>query len=205
MTQCKHYNTQGHYRCALEIETPCNECADFEGLLIFEHNALCCGTCTDPDTIIGSENDANTAANRVKSNDPIADALFAGGLLNAYGTPTVDAVIPDGDALPATSAGKMAGKSDKVEGYTTNYDNPAPNPDMVNSPAHYARHYPVEVIEMIDTLLGYVDERTFGEQTPGQLHKLGCELKYRLRAGLKGDAAEDIAKAMQYAEFRREG
>jgi hypothetical protein len=30
----------------------------------------------------------------------------------------------------------------------------------------------------------------------------GNELKYRLRAGFKGDAQEDIDKALKYEEFR---
>lgn len=65
--------------------------------------------------------------------------------------------------------------------------------DNVKHPSHYTA-YPVEVIDMIRAVLG--DEGF-------KAYCLGNEVKYRMRAGLKGDnAAEDIAKAMQYKEFR---
>ena len=66
--------------------------------------------------------------------------------------------------------------------------------DNVKHPSHYADNYPVEVIDIIRELLG---EDGF------KAYCFGNEIKYRMRAGLKGDnAEEDIAKAMQYMEFR---
>lgn len=64
--------------------------------------------------------------------------------------------------------------------------------DAVNHPAHYTS-YPVEVIDMIHAVLG--DEGF-------KAYCLGNEIKYRMRAGLKGYGAEDLAKAMKYKEFR---
>ena len=65
-------------------------------------------------------------------------------------------------------------------------------PDMVNHPSHYTA-YPVEVIDMIKAVLG--PERF-------EAYCLGNEIKYRMRAGLKGDPGQDLAKAMKYKEFR---
>lgn len=64
--------------------------------------------------------------------------------------------------------------------------------DPVNHPAHY-KAYPVEVIDIIRHVLGPEGFRAYC---------IGNELKYRLRAGDKGDAAQDFAKAMKYREFR---
>ena len=64
--------------------------------------------------------------------------------------------------------------------------------ETVNHPTHYTA-YPVEVIDMIRLVLG---EEGF------QAYCLGNEIKYRMRAGLKDDAAEDLAKALKYREFR---
>ena len=66
-------------------------------------------------------------------------------------------------------------------------------PDAVNHPAHY-KQYPVEVIDIIRHVLGDEGFRAYC---------LGNEIKYRMRAGWKGDAAQDIAKALKYADFRR--
>lgn len=67
--------------------------------------------------------------------------------------------------------------------------------ENVDHPSHYT-DYPVEVIGMIRAVLG---DGGF------VCYCLGNEIKYRMRAGLKGDnAAEDIAKAMKYREFRRD-
>lgn len=65
-------------------------------------------------------------------------------------------------------------------------------PDAVNHPSHYKR-YPVEVIDIIRHVLGPEGFKAYC---------IGNELKYRLRAGDKGDAAQDLAKAMKYREFR---
>lgn len=65
-------------------------------------------------------------------------------------------------------------------------------PDMVNHPAHYVA-YPVEVIDMIRAVLG---------PEGFEAYCLGNEIKYRMRAGLKGDPGQDLAKAMKYKEFR---
>lgn len=64
--------------------------------------------------------------------------------------------------------------------------------DPVNHPSHYTA-YPVEVIDMIRLVLGDGGFKAYC---------LGNEIKYRMRAGLKGDASEDLAKAMKYKEFR---
>ena len=65
-------------------------------------------------------------------------------------------------------------------------------PDMVNSPPHYLQ-FGMEVIDIIRYVLGEDGFRAYC---------IGNELKYRLRAGDKGDAAQDIAKARKYREFR---
>lgn len=64
--------------------------------------------------------------------------------------------------------------------------------DPVERPAHYQR-FGMEVIDIIKHVLGPEGFRAYC---------IGNELKYRLRAGDKGDAAQDIAKAMKYREFR---
>lgn len=64
--------------------------------------------------------------------------------------------------------------------------------DTVNHPPHYTA-YPVEVIDMIRAVLGSEGFRAYC---------FGNEIKYRMRAGLKGDAQQDINKAMKYKEFR---
>ena len=66
--------------------------------------------------------------------------------------------------------------------------------NAVEHPSHYVA-YPVEVIEIIKLVLG---EEGF------KAYCFGNELKYRMRAGLKIDAAEDIKKTMQYKKFREE-
>jgi hypothetical protein len=63
---------------------------------------------------------------------------------------------------------------------------------QVEHPAHYTA-YPVEVIDMIRLVLGPEGFKSYC---------LGNEIKYRFRAGLKGDAVEDVGKAMKYMEFR---
>lgn len=68
--------------------------------------------------------------------------------------------------------------------------------DSVNHPSHYTA-FPVEVIDIIRVALGREGFKAYC---------FGNEIKYRMRAGLKGDnAAEDIAKAMAYKEFRDGG
>ncbi|NCD26429.1 MAG: DUF3310 domain-containing protein [Deltaproteobacteria bacterium] len=64
--------------------------------------------------------------------------------------------------------------------------------DPVQRPTHY-QQFGVEVIDIIRHVLGPEGFRAYC---------IGNELKYRLRAGDKGDAAQDIAKAMKYREFR---
>ena len=65
--------------------------------------------------------------------------------------------------------------------------------DVVDRPNHYTDHFPFECIDIIRATLT-------AEQFQG--YCLGNELKYRLRAGFKGDASEDLAKAMKYYQFR---
>lgn len=64
--------------------------------------------------------------------------------------------------------------------------------DMVHNPAHY-QQFGMEVIDIIRHVLGPEGFRAYC---------IGNELKYRLRAGDKGDAAQDLAKAKKYREFR---
>ena len=67
--------------------------------------------------------------------------------------------------------------------------------DAVNHPSHYTA-FPVEVIEIIKAALGPEGFRAYC---------FGNEIKYRMRAGLKGDnSAEDIGKALAYMKFREE-
>ena len=66
--------------------------------------------------------------------------------------------------------------------------------DPVNSPAHYT-HGSVEVFDMMLAIWGAEKVRTY------------CELnafKYRMRAGYKADAAEDIEKAKWYERKAKE-
>ncbi|NCC85687.1 MAG: DUF3310 domain-containing protein [Clostridia bacterium] len=64
--------------------------------------------------------------------------------------------------------------------------------DPVEHPAHY-QQFGMEVIDIIRHVLGPEGFRAYC---------IGNELKYRLRAGDKGDATQDMAKAMKYREFR---
>jgi hypothetical protein len=68
--------------------------------------------------------------------------------------------------------------------------------EAVEHPAHYTA-YPVEVIDIIKLAL----EEAYGPDG-FKAYCLGNEIKYRMRAGLKGDTLEDIKKAMKYKEFR---
>lgn len=61
-------------------------------------------------------------------------------------------------------------------------------PDMVNSPPHYN----TAEIEAIDVMRAALGEVWF------EGYCLGCVLKYTLRAGYKGEAAQDLAKARWY-------
>lgn len=60
--------------------------------------------------------------------------------------------------------------------------------NMVKNPSHY---------QLLDTEAIEVIARTMTE-TMFYGYCLGNELKYRLRAGKKGDALEDLAKADEY-------
>ena len=65
--------------------------------------------------------------------------------------------------------------------------------DQVKHPDHYTA-FPVEVIKIIKSSLTHTGFESFC---------FGNEIKYRMRAGLKGDnATEDIKKAMMYKKFR---
>ena len=61
--------------------------------------------------------------------------------------------------------------------------------DVVNSPSHYKLFPEQEVIDVIKSVL---TEEEFNGYCKGNI------LKYRLRAGDKGDATQDIAKADKY-------
>ena len=68
--------------------------------------------------------------------------------------------------------------------------------DMVNHPPHYL-NLGMEVKDIIKEVV----TRTFGA-TAYKAYCLGNELKYRLRAGDKGDALEDLGKAKFYRTER---
>jgi hypothetical protein len=70
--------------------------------------------------------------------------------------------------------------------------------DMVNHPPHYLQ-LGMEVKEIIKHVL----LRTYGEEAY-KAYCLGNELKYRLRAGDKGDPVEDLKKAGFYRRERNE-
>jgi len=62
---------------------------------------------------------------------------------------------------------------------------------IVDHPGHY-NQYPLEVIDIIRRVLGPDGFKAYC---------LGNILKYRLRAGFKGDVTEDIKKADKYLDF----
>lgn len=71
---------------------------------------------------------------------------------------------------------------------------PIPSPDPVNSPAHYTQGS-VEVFDMMLAIWGAEKVRTY------------CQLnafKYRMRAGYKADAVEDVQKALWYESKAKE-
>lgn len=69
---------------------------------------------------------------------------------------------------------------------------PAPDlPDPVNRPAHYQGAGGLEAIDVIEAFLGVEGAYYYCR---------GNILKYALRAGAKGDAAQDLQKASWYAE-----
>lgn len=71
--------------------------------------------------------------------------------------------------------------------------------DVVNSPSHYADHYPFEVCEAIQLILNSI------ELEPYDAYCLGNELKYRLRAGFKepDKIEQDVQKSLWYNKERR--
>jgi len=66
--------------------------------------------------------------------------------------------------------------------------------DPIDKPDHYT-HYPKEVIDIIHFVLG---DEGFAA------YCIGNELKYRLRAGDKGEVLEDFCKATRYRMFQKE-
>ena len=73
---------------------------------------------------------------------------------------------------------------------------PARLGDAVKEPNHYQMFGTVEVIDMIKELLTE-------EEFRGYL--CGSVLKYRLRAGKKDNTLQDIAKALRYEQWLKEG
>ena len=69
--------------------------------------------------------------------------------------------------------------------------------DQVDHPSHYVGHYPFEVKDAIKLILNELCP----DLTGFDAYCLGNQLKYRLRAGHKGDLLEDISKALKYGEF----
>ena len=86
------------------------------------------------------------------------------------------------------------------DGYTRKLDNGrwlhddhvADLNNVVNHPSHYQFYPELEAIEIIKKSLTAEEFRGYC---------IGNSLKYRLRAGGKGDTLEDIAKADKYKEF----
>jgi hypothetical protein len=72
----------------------------------------------------------------------------------------------------------------------------SPTEDMVNHPPHY-QQLAVEVKDIIKMVLEKAN------LSPYESYCLGNELKYRLRAGDKGDAMEDLGKAQFYRRERK--
>ncbi len=70
--------------------------------------------------------------------------------------------------------------------------------DAIDRPTHYADHFPFEVIEAIKLIL---NSSLCADLTRHESYCLGSALKYRFRAGLKGDPAIDIGKAMKFMEL----
>ena len=64
--------------------------------------------------------------------------------------------------------------------------------DIINKPKHYRWSPDKEVIDVIRLVLN--DEELMG-------YYKGNSIKYRLRAGKKGDANQDIGKANVYEEW----
>lgn len=64
--------------------------------------------------------------------------------------------------------------------------------DNVNNPKHYKIMAGVEAIDVIQATL--TEEQYLG-------FCLGNVLKYKLRAGQKGDPSEDLSKAVKYIEL----
>ena len=96
-----------------------------------------------------------------------------------------------GSERPAPASGAVETHFDSEDDFEGASEAPVAQ-DMVNRPSHYTA-YPVEVIDMIKAVLGLDGFKAYC---------LGNEIKYRMRAGLKGDPGEDLAKAMKYKEFR---
>lgn len=69
---------------------------------------------------------------------------------------------------------------------------PAPKPDMVNHPPHYAETD--NGIECIDAIRAALGREGFIAFLRGQV------IKYQWRLGKKGDAIEDNRKAIWYAQ-----
>lgn len=67
--------------------------------------------------------------------------------------------------------------------------------DPVNQPSHYKLFPDMEAIEVIRRTLSYPEFIGFCK---------GNALKYRLRAGEKGDALQDLAKSNWYRDRLRE-
>ena len=65
----------------------------------------------------------------------------------------------------------------------------------MTDPVFHPKHYIALGIECIDMI--------YAVSTPEEFcgYCRGCALKYRFRAGQKGDALEDIAKAKQYERW----
>lgn len=66
--------------------------------------------------------------------------------------------------------------------------------DVVNHPPHY-NNYPIEVIRIVELVLENTD------LSPLDAYCMGNIIKYRMRAGFKGDVQQDIDKANWYMEF----
>jgi len=70
-------------------------------------------------------------------------------------------------------------------------------PDPINYPKHYNQLYDIEAKDIIQEVLSSYE----GKLTNWEAHCLATYLKYRLRAGDKTDALEDLSKSNVYRSW----
>ena len=106
------------------------------------------------------------------------------------------AIHYDGDKYYCPNADCLSVTGEMVVKSFDESDFPSRLGDAVKEPNHYQMFGTVEVIDMIKGLLTE-------EEFRGYL--CGSVLKYRLRAGKKDNTLQDIAKALRYEQWLKEG